>query len=38
MNTILGLLFLVLALNLILIAFFIEASEHDYNKEEDEWH
>lgn len=38
MNTILGLLFLYLALNFLIIVFFVGASERDYYKEEDIWH
>ena len=37
MNTILGLLFLYLALNFLIIVFFVGASEHDYCEEEDKW-
>ncbi len=35
MNTILGLLFLYLALNFLIIVFFVGASEQDYYEEED---
>lgn len=35
MNMILGLLFLYLALNFLIIAFFVGASEQDYYEEED---
>lgn len=34
MNTILGLLFLYLALNFLLIVFFVEDSERDYYEED----
>lgn len=37
MNTILGLLFLYLALNFLIIVFFVGASDYDYYGEEDEW-
>ena len=35
MNTILGLLFLYLALNFLIIVFFVGASEQDYYEEDD---
>ena len=38
MSMILGLLFLYLALNFLIIVFFVGASERDYYEEEDEWH
>lgn len=37
MNTILGLLFLYIALNFLIIVFFVGASERDYYEGEDEW-
>ena len=37
MNTILGLLFLYIALNFLIIVFFVGASERDYYEEEDKW-
>ena len=37
MNTIIGLLFLYLALNFLIIVFFVGASERDYCEEEDKW-
>ena len=37
MNTILGLLFLYLALKSLIIVLFVGASERDYYEEEDKW-
>ena len=36
-NTLIGLLFLYLALNFLIIVFFVGASEREYDEEEDEW-